>query len=89
MDDGQRNVLSGDRALGNGRGFVVGSGELRTQLTGNVAEHKDVNSIRNRVAGNTVTGHSVPFFDLLDMNPNCWRPANTWTGNTFVTKSPD
>ena len=29
-----------------------------------------------------------PFFDLLDMNPNCRRPVNTWTGNTFVTKSP-
>jgi hypothetical protein len=49
----------------------------------------DVTSIRNRVVGNTVTGHSAPFFDLLDMNPNCRRPANTWTGNTFVTKSPD
>jgi len=23
------------------------------------------------------------------MNPNCRRPVNTWTGNTFVTKSPD
>ena len=170
LDDGQRNVLSGNRALGNGRGFVVGSGELRTQLTGNVAEHNeengfhvifsesvvlkgnhavsnggdgfqilegtrtqviendalgngangffvfasgnnsedgnllqrnravgnamngiaiDVTSIRNRVVGNTVTGHVAPFFDLLDMNPNCRRPANTWTGNTFVTKSPD
>jgi parallel beta-helix repeat protein len=168
VDDGQRNVLSGNRALGNGRGFVVGSGELRTQLTGNVAEHNegpgffvgalanstvlkgnhavsnggdgfqifdssrtqvidneargnaangflvagngednnllqrnravgngmngiaiDVNSTRNRVVGNTVTGHVAPFFDLLDMNPNCRRPVNTWTGNTFVTKSPD
>jgi parallel beta-helix repeat protein len=168
VDDGQRNVLSGNRALGNGRGFVVGLGELRTQLTGNVAEHNagpgffvgalanstvlkgnhavsnggdgfqifdssrtqvieneargnaangflvagngedsnllqrnsavgngmngiaiDVNSIRNHVVGNTVTGHIAPFFDLLDMNPNCRRPANTWTGNTFVTKSPD
>jgi hypothetical protein len=49
----------------------------------------DVTSIRNRVVGNTVTGHIAPFFDLLDMNPNCRRPVNTWTGNTFVTKSPD
>ena len=171
VHEGHRNVLSGNRALGNGRGFVVGSGELRTQLTGNVAEHNeghgflvgagassivlkgnhavsnggdgfqinnstrtqviandargnagngffvtasgndseerhllqrnsavgngmngiaiDVTSIRNRVVGNTVTGHIAPFFDLLDMNPNCRRPANTWTGNTFVTKSPD
>ena len=168
VHEGGRNVLSGNRALGNGRGFVVGSGEVRTQLTGNVAEHNegpgffvgasassivlkgnhavsnggdgfqifdssrtqvieneargnaangflvagngednnllqrnsavgngmngiaiDVNSTRNHVVGNTVTGHSAPFFDLLDMNPNCRRPANTWTGNTFVTKSPD
>lgn len=26
---------------------------------------------------------------VIDMNPNCWRPVNTWTGNTFVAKSPD
>ena len=156
VSHGQRNVLRGNRALGNGEGFVVGRGELRTQLTGNLSEHSeengftvvfgksvflkgnhavsnggdgfqivegtrtqviendalgngangflvfasinnsedgnllqrnravgngmngiaiDVTSIRNRVVGNTVTGHVAPFFDLLDMNPNCRRPS--------------
>ena len=72
-DSDSSNLLQRNRAVGNGKNGI--------------AIH--VTSIRNRVVGHTVTGHIAPFFDLLDMNPNCRRPANTWTGNTVVTKSPD
>jgi parallel beta-helix repeat protein len=96
--DSSRTQVIENEARGNAaNGFLVaGNGEDNNLLQRNSAVGNgkngiaiDVNSIRNRVVGNTVTGHVAPFFDLLDMNPNCRRPVNTWTGNTFVTKSPD
>jgi len=99
--EGTRTQVIENDALGNGANgfFVFASGNnsedgnllQRNRAVGNAMNGIaiDVTSIRNRVVGNTVTGHVAPFFDLLDMNPNCRRPANTWTGNTVVTKSPD
>jgi parallel beta-helix repeat protein len=43
-------------------------------------------SRRNKVLGNVVSGHSAGFFDLRDEQP-CG--TNTWTDNTFATKSPE
>jgi hypothetical protein len=49
----------------------------------------DVGSIKNTIVGNTSTGQTTPFFDLLDANPSCRRLANSWRDNTFGTSSPD
>ena len=49
----------------------------------------DATSSRNRITGNTATGQTAPFFDLLDLHTNRRPLPNTWTGNTFVTRSPD
>jgi parallel beta-helix repeat protein len=86
FDSTRTQVIAND-ARGNAADgfFVIASGDnsdngnllQRNSAVGNRMNGIaiDVTSIRNRVVGNTVTGHIAPFFDRLDMNPNCRRPA--------------
>ena len=101
IQDSRRTQVLDNQALGNlGNGFFVtasadGSEDVnllqRNTAIGNGMNGIaiDATSTHDRVTGNTSTGHTAPFVDLLDMNGNCRRPVNTWKSNTFTTSSPD